>query len=294
MWSNSMSLGVGAVARMTAASSGDIAINTEKAWRRRSIFQPMTLRLVLLIGTPASGKSTLARSLESQLRLRDGHNVTRITFDEYEGEFGCLRDKHKAIYLHVLSLDGIVIADDTFHLRSMRKAYWNLCRTRPDTCIAFVLCHIPLEESLKRDALRPSWQQVRPTSIKKIYNSLEDLSQEQRRFSVSSEANDLVGCITERLDQSCLYFEKMQRAEFECHQSLITESTVHNFNLLLNQRVGILISSLPKDEHFALCRDLIQSQKRSLFQRFKRDSSQVPEDLLATLVLPISYVSSLS
>jgi hypothetical protein len=254
----------------------------------------MTLRLVLLIGAPASGKSTLARLLESQFRLRGDHNVTRITFDEYEGEFGSLRDKHRAIYLHILSLNGIVIADDTFHLRGMRKAYWILCHTRPDTCIAFILCQSSLEESLKMDAMRPNQQQVGPTSIKKIYNSLEALSQDQRQFSAFSEADCLFECVVNRLEQSRLYFEKIREAELERHQSLITGSAVHSFNLLLNQRVGILISGLPRDEHFTSRRDLIASQKRSLLQLFKRDPNQVPEVLLTTLGVPTSYTSSLS
>jgi tRNA uridine 5-carbamoylmethylation protein Kti12 len=94
--------------------------------------------LVLIAGIPASGKTTLAKGLESTAPT--GVTVCRWTVDEHPNN-GSLRTKNDALFSKVQSAlqsgpRQIHIIDDTFHLKSMRRRYVRLAQQRRIAC-----CH---------------------------------------------------------------------------------------------------------------------------------------------------------
>jgi tRNA uridine 5-carbamoylmethylation protein Kti12 len=111
--------------------------------------------LILLCGIPASGKSTLA------LQLADIYSFPVISFDDYETDktnwdaqsYHETRERALAVFrshLESIASVGGLVLDDTFHLKSMRRFIYVLCR---DQGIELVVIHVAtnLETALLRN-----------------------------------------------------------------------------------------------------------------------------------------------
>lgn len=86
--------------------------------------------LVVLVGLPAAGKSTFARTVQENFP-----EVQVICADEHHGSSdpGMLRCRSQAVLdttRSYLKKDYSVIIDDTMHLRAMRKPFIGLCQER--------------------------------------------------------------------------------------------------------------------------------------------------------------------
>ena len=110
--------------------------------------------VVLLVGLPACGKSTLAARLETSANTQ----VKRISLDEVQAELVAAGDKdgveawHESkklalertrAFLTAPATDNeaarIVVVDDTFEYNSMRKVYYQLAR---ELQVGYVEVHI--------------------------------------------------------------------------------------------------------------------------------------------------------
>lgn len=84
----------------------------------------MSAGVVLVMGLPATGKTTLAKHFEL-------HEAKRWSFDDF-ANLDSLKEKSILIFNQVSQLlkstGGIHIIDDTMHLGSMRKPYMRFCQ----------------------------------------------------------------------------------------------------------------------------------------------------------------------
>jgi predicted kinase len=213
--------------------------------------------IVLIMGIPGTGKTTLARQLE----LHWG--ALRITFDEIKHE-GSLRNKHDRIYDMVKSSDGMVILDDNFHLRSMRTRYWRLCKNE-ERGIVFLLCKCPMEEAISRDAARSDNERIGRETIERMNVQFEPLRSLQSKYLLSLEQQIGFNEIERILELSKKDFGHCNRIEI--HQQ---ESTIHLANIQLNRQVSQLVSNLPRDKHFFVKREEIFQWKSNMLQQMQK------------------------
>lgn len=242
--------------------------------------ETITTGLILLVGIPAAGKTTLARSINRQI---PGSHC--ITFDDWAGACqGTLRQKHDVIFQYVsekLSLDhgAVLILDDTMHLRSMRKRYWRLCQ---QACvgICFIKVDCPLMTAIERDCLRsPPVRAVGRNTVEKIHHAMEDFLPDQQPFILNVEGRGIdIELIYDRLLRSRAYFlEKKQasRRDISCENISDGNNLVHQANLLLNGLVHEALTYDLRDSRgaFSVKRNLVLSVKKSLFEQFRSDPS---------------------
>jgi tRNA uridine 5-carbamoylmethylation protein Kti12 len=145
--------------------------------------------ICLLMGLPASGKSTLARSLQATASLADGMHVVHIEFDDVYEEMSKGGDSFSPVLWHqareacyerirhlALSpshMRQLILVDDNMHLRSMRRRCFRIAR---DCQAAFMIIHFraSLSMSLARNSERISCNKVREVSIQTMASSVEE------------------------------------------------------------------------------------------------------------------------
>lgn len=125
--------------------------------------------VALLLGLPASGKSSLALELQESLDQSTGTRTTTcIHFDEYEElpeiwddtTYKTSRQNAIAAFRIVLDQNNqeesprrFIILDDLFHLHSMRREIYVICRDA-GIPLASIYLHIHPDVARERNALR--------------------------------------------------------------------------------------------------------------------------------------------
>lgn len=179
------------------------------------------MALVLVMGIPGSGKTTLCKKLEE----RFGANALHISFDEIFGycritgeqeqcsllgyygsnaNQSSAREERKFCELMIrdslnmmktegkFSLppyesilwnitDSFIIIDDIFYLKSMRRPFERMARAH-SLCYIIVLMDTSLEIALKRNSGRPPKVCISETTIRRIYEEMELPSEEAENF----------------------------------------------------------------------------------------------------------------
>jgi tRNA uridine 5-carbamoylmethylation protein Kti12 len=142
----------------------------------------MKTTVLLLVGLPGSGKSTLARHL-CEFRRQSSH----IEYDAISRSIDS-RDsldawnQSRSIALEYLStelrsLSSLVILDDNYHLKSMRKVVYRFCQDRVSegSIIHFGVVYVntPFRICMERNKLREGQHFVSDDVILKMQRSIE-------------------------------------------------------------------------------------------------------------------------
>lgn len=237
--------------------------------------------LILLVGIPAAGKTTLARSISRKIP-----GSYCVTFDDWSQDCqGTLRQKHNSIFQYVseqLSDHGAaLILDDTMHLRSMRRQYWRLCE---QLCvgICFVKVECSLATAIERDCLRnPPAKAVGRATIEKIHNAMEDFAIDQKPFILNTTGREIdMELVYDRLLRSMAYFLSKKRiSERNLPNEKISDSgnLVHRANLSLNGLVHEALTNASRSnvDAFIDRKNLVLNVKKSLFTQFRSSPSDI-------------------
>lgn len=126
------------------------------------------------MGIPASGKSSLCREIASQL-----DRASLLHFDEVlSEEEGTERERRKRAetkyrdMLFILESGDILLVDDVFHLKSMRRPLLRASR-RARAVLGWLRMDVDLEEAIKRDRRRREGERVGEETIRKIAREAE-------------------------------------------------------------------------------------------------------------------------
>lgn len=228
----------------------------------------LRIGMLLLMGLPASGKTTFARKLEAECPWP----VHRITYDEWPGSWpaGQLRRKHSQIIQHVRGLvegdwKGMIILDDTMHLNSLRKPFWRMCSANDGLGICFVTFKRDLALSIGRNSERNAEQRIGYVSIKKIYDTFQSPSRQMSQFSLDYRDDLSWQHIISVFSRSKAFF-----AEPRAMERTYDSSQAHHLNLGLNKKVAELVSCLSKDDGLKEKINHIITLKKEFFTQEKK------------------------
>lgn len=244
------------------------------------------MNLIVLMGIPASGKTTLARQLEEKFS-----NSVRLSIDELKGDWHNRAKEQRAMLLQqtMMALDQgkDVIVDDTMHLHSMRKPYWRLAFYR-ELSICWIHCECLLSVALWRDEQRSTTEQVGEQTIGRIRLMFQQLTATQRSFKVIvySPADGLdVDHILDALKRSREFVVEKKREAADAVNSLHfrhvgSNNIVHQANLELNRLVYKIISTGVVD---GKTQKSILATKRDLFKEIQKNPQKYSFDELAVI-----------
>jgi tRNA uridine 5-carbamoylmethylation protein Kti12 len=139
----------------------------------------MTNTVLMLMGLPGSGKSTYCTRLHEAL--------TGIVHIEYDVVAESVMDNDERLLawrlarctaldqlrLQLLSCHQIILLDDNFHLRSMRKQIYHLCQEYPNIRLGILWMETPLNVCLERNRRRSPQRRVPDHIIDKMHTTLE-------------------------------------------------------------------------------------------------------------------------
>lgn len=274
---------VSSVALMTDSWRGDRAMKSSTASRIPILGTQPAPGLIILMGLPGAGKTSLAQSIQSHAPLNI--SVQRLCFDEFLFN-GSLKEKHGAIFSHVEKLframtgNVIVILDDCMHLKSLRKPYWRLGQTLT-LGVAFASMSTPMEECICRDSQRTA--PVGAKTITKMHYMFEPLTGEQCQFMHKVSGHELSHpamlwtSLQQTLIDSRQYFLNLRPPKKIESDSLERQSPIHEAHLAINRRVHEIISHCPWDKNHVL------ALKGRLIEKIKLDPAVSLEDLLMEL-----------
>lgn len=153
--------------------------------------------LVMLMGIPASGKTSLAhRLLATAPRPAIALHIDDLSATPAQNDSPATRPRDRALRQVQQAIAGpwrgVIILDDTMHLAGMRKPYWRLFRTLASVAIAFVQVTCPLDVALCRDAARAGPARVGERSIRKILGSFKPPTPTQRRLTIQLDSAGMI------------------------------------------------------------------------------------------------------
>ena len=133
--------------------------------------------LIVLMGLPGSGKTTLARRLAAESGR--GVVVTVVSFDDfYQREYGlaALRDQ-----LDDAQAGEVVVVDDNMYYQSMRKQVWRMARHKGAAYMQ-VFVDTPLAECVVRNAARTGEARMKDGVIEHMHERLERPNAAKRQW----------------------------------------------------------------------------------------------------------------
>lgn len=204
--------------------------------------------IVILMGLPASGKTTLAKKLVDE--CPSGYSVIRWTLDEHPNK-GTLRDKNDALFHQIqqalgqrAALPTIHIIDDTMHLDSMRRRYVALCKEFK-MGVALVPLSAPIEELIKRNQLRKVLGEpgaaLNDDVISTMARNFEPVRESMARFMVEpcNPMEKLWAGIIGKFEEAKEIFLQEEFSQL----NVISESTVHEFDIFIRTVIHGVIES---------------------------------------------------
>ncbi|CAL2035634.1 unnamed protein product [Caenorhabditis brenneri] len=157
------------------------------------------MALILIMGIPASGKSTLRR------RLQTAHPdlIESTSFDEFRVSNSTkttdtARNLRKFFESHVeqkiskiQNSQKIFLIEDIFHLKSMRRPFQKSARKNN---LEFGVIHLDVEisEAIRRNSLRRGEEKQKEETILKIFENLE-MSEEENLVVLGQEEGKDIG-----------------------------------------------------------------------------------------------------
>lgn len=236
--------------------------------------------LVVLCGLPGAGKSTLARQLTTDAR------VEWIRFDDdldeamrgmmIEDAWHASRVSALGRVRSAVTKKEIVIADDNCYYRSMRHSLFQIARDAK-FAFAIIFLDVPLEEALKRNALRTTKDRVPDATVTKMANLFEipdPTKHPWERHSLISQNVDLptawrlvetalaAGPPPPKLTEDEVRELEAQRDQKRAETSA---STSHNLDLTLRRLIGdVLKDSRLRNHKPASAKILASARKAAL------------------------------
>lgn len=208
--------------------------------------------LLLICGIPGSGKTQTSRELCGYL---EGQNldVVHIEFDSFDDGCQSLRHRNDLVYLHVRQLvsesteNSVIILDDTFHLASMRKRYFQLTKEFSSWQCLSVFLECPLQLALDRNECRSERSFVNPTVIKSISSKIHDRGPWEHDSTISyscANVNFLWQLINEKKKTPPNTTTSIVRAT-------ICKDTSHYIRDRIKKMINRFINLLPKEKRMA-------------------------------------------
>lgn len=142
----------------------------------------MVTTVVVLVGLPGSGKSTIARQLceTRQSSVHIEYDAVAASLSEVDDLAAWRRSRTVALeglIKYLKESARLVVLDDNFHLRSMRKAIYQICRNHAAIGIVIyfgvVFIETPVDLCLDRNAKRGGRNRVADDTITKMSAKLE-------------------------------------------------------------------------------------------------------------------------
>ena len=201
------------------------------------------MKLILVAGPPACGKTTLCRELVRSLQpkstvlhleadtiIRPCDHITMVYKEERARLFDIVVGIVKS------NCHDIVLLDDCLHLRGMRKPYVKLC-ARLGIGFGIIWLHSNVDDSLQRNMERP--RPVDTQSISRIYSSMEPPSKDDTTVCcLESFSNSLLVDARDFIGQCDLIFTAVTATPEHGTQP---ESFKHALNNALNRAIGEMI-----------------------------------------------------
>lgn len=212
--------------------------------------------IVLVIGLPATGKTTLCKALSA-------NTYTKVwSLDEYP-DTDTLRTKNDQIFQMVSNSlhenhNSIHVIDDTFHLKSMRKRYVSLAKEQK-VGLAFIHLDSSLKELLQRNRCRDG--RIDDAVILKMARSFEPLCSSHQCYAVSSMSENLWADIIEKLTWSQEFHREI--AEVPKIGEMESQNNAHKLSLLLNQAVSDIMIDTPADQKKAKAQSLVPLKQKT-------------------------------
>ncbi|TNV74997.1 hypothetical protein FGO68_gene16181 [Halteria grandinella] len=208
--------------------------------------------IVLLVGIPASGKTHLSQQLDdsfkNQVRLIEYDMIERELLDGQTGFDASIWQKARQIAYEkcrqAIDTDKtqLVILDDNFYYKSMRKPYYSLSR---ELSIGYLEIHlqVSVEEAVKRN-LQRAINAVPQSVIENMAVNMEGSAYPEHAIQLSSEnfQHDLL-----QLRDAIWYAQIPIRIEEAVRPLKIKQkqSIMHEFDQVLRKSLSSLLKEQP-------------------------------------------------
>lgn len=268
--------------------------------------------LVILMGIPASGKTSLAHRLLATAPLPAiALHIDDLAPPPEEDSSPAVRPRDRALWQVQQAIAGpwrgVIILDDTMHLAGMRRPYWRLFRTLASVAIVFVQVTCPLEVALRRDAARVGSARVGERSIWKILRSFKSPTPTQRRLTAQLDTAGVIisagaaGELWATLQQLLAQSMQLKSVTSPSGTRFSNQSPTphdgnwrHRLHLALNQAASQLIKQIRHSHGPPTCDQVAQriarvlQSKRHLYSQLCRQPaimmSTLPSDGLLQLL----------
>lgn len=209
----------------------------------------MTVRVVIVCGLPASGKSTFCRKFLKYLP----ENTKHIDYDSYLTDPGNFKQQRQAIletinqFKSKEAYDEWILLDDTFHLDSMRKAILHTCREKGFAfCVVF--CETSLETCLARNRKRKNHNIVSESTLKKLFDQFE---RPDCFLSPDSSTEDIIQKGNDFIEETNRINRQHTDLQSEIQSSKISTSTniKHQANIILCQHIHSRLTECSNQKH---------------------------------------------
>ncbi len=221
----------------------------------------MPAGIVLIIGPPAVGKTTLAKTLENTATFA----VHRWTLDDHPNS-NCLKDKNDTISELVRQNPyQINLIDDTMHLRSMRKRYISISR-KMNIGIAIINLSDNLENCIARNNARES--PIAETDVISVYKKSESPDGPfEQQYLLESKCHNW-DAILIKLEETRLFHLSLTLIPKETGP----ESAAHLLNIVLNRAVNTILLKVSDKKSVA---HQLTAAKRAYFEEQKNNLQPV-------------------
>lgn len=240
--------------------------------------------VVLLCGLPASGKSSLASKLKDQIE-----NLAHIEYDVLEQQIlaGSSNDSeewereawNQVRLLALQELEKhlgtaeIIIMDDNFHLRGMRKQIHRLLLGYENINFGILWMCTPVEECIERNRTRPD--KVPEEVIQKLHATMElpRVAWEANWLQISAETptDNIVKFITE-----CLPIIELEEVRDPELIEADRRQTLQNQRVIWDQRLRTWVGQVAKFDK-KLAKDANAARKEVL-ARLKQNDESIHDD----------------